>query len=310
LTEWQQLVDMIAFVANVPVGLIMGLRGDDLSVLVSSATQGNPYCPGDEHNLLGPGLYCEEVVTSRQMLLVPNALKSERWNSNSDMESGMLAYLGFPLRRADGGIFGTICLLDSRENTFSQEIITLLEKMPMLIEGNLKIHELLSQNARRAAEIDKKNNGLCELNVILAESEKKLRFITENTADAIWVCNVDKEVFVYANPGSCMHNINIDNGLQGLTLQDVVTPEFLGALSARIHNSAARLRQKPDMTIVAQHEVQFIDPDGRGFWGEYNAGTCSISKDMWRLWASAAILTSARAGHLLSQHARSPGAGF
>ena len=271
LTEWQQIVDLIAFVAKVPVGLIMELRGDDLSVLVSSATQGNPYCPGEEHNLLGSGLYCEEVITSQQMLLVPNALKSGRWNANPDLELGMLAYLGFPLRRADGGIFGTICLLDSRENTFSQEIITLVEKMRMLIEGNLKIHDLLSQNARRAAEIDKKNSELCALNAILAESEKKLRFITENTADTIWVYNVDKEVFVYVNPGSCLHNMNIDNGLPGLTLQDVVTPEFLDAMSARIRNSASRLRQNPDMTIVARHEAQFIDPDGRVIWVEYNA---------------------------------------
>ena len=34
LTDWQQIVDLIAFVAKVPVGLIMELRGEDLSVLV------------------------------------------------------------------------------------------------------------------------------------------------------------------------------------------------------------------------------------------------------------------------------------
>lgn len=278
LTDWQQIVDLIAFVADVPVGLIMELRGDDLSVLISSSTEGNPYSVGETHGMTGSGLYCEQVITSQQMLLVPNALKCPRWNNNPDLEYGLLAYLGFPLRRPDGTLFGTICLLDTRENNFSDKVIRLIEKMQMLIEGNLRIHDLLRINANRAAEIDKKNCELRELNGILAESEKKFRFITENTADTIWVYNVDQEKFVYANPGSQLLCTQSAKKLQSISLQDVVMPEFWEAVSQRVQAAVSQLRQNSCMTIVAQHELQCRCPGGRAIWIESNT-KCLLNAD-------------------------------
>lgn len=49
LPEWQRIVDLIAHIAKVPVGLIMGLRDNTLTVLVSSRTKGNPL-PGGRND--------------------------------------------------------------------------------------------------------------------------------------------------------------------------------------------------------------------------------------------------------------------
>ncbi len=73
LAEWQKIVDIIAGIAGVPVGLIMCLCGRDLEVLVSSKTATNPYHVGDKESLVGSGLYCEKVIESQNKLLVPNA---------------------------------------------------------------------------------------------------------------------------------------------------------------------------------------------------------------------------------------------
>lgn len=201
LSEWQRIVDLVARIAGVPVGLIMHLCGQELEVLVSSTTEGNPYHVGEKDTLFGSGLYCERVIESQEKLLVPNALQSVQWNNNPDLKHNLIAYLGFPIRLPDGKPFGTICLLDCKENDFSADIVALVEKMHALIEGQLKMNDLLKQNVRQVAEIREKNSQLEKLNYALKQSEGKYRFITDNTLDFIWVYNVDQEKFVYASPG-------------------------------------------------------------------------------------------------------------
>lgn len=270
LADWQQIVDLMANVAQVPAGLIMEVNGGDLSVLVSSDTSGNPYHAGEKCRWGGSGLYCEQVIKSQRMQMVPNALQSARWRHNPDLKLGMVAYLGFPIRLPDGTPFGTICLLDSRENHFSKDIIALMEKMRMLLEENLKIRVLLQQNARRAAEIDKKNTSLEELNRELAEREKKLRFITENTVDSIWIYNVDQDRFTHTS--TCEPPLRNGNPKhwQGLALQDVVAPEFLEATFRRIQENARLLRENPATSIVSRHELRRKCADGSTIWVEYN----------------------------------------
>ncbi|WP_302413594.1 GAF domain-containing protein [uncultured Desulfovibrio sp.] len=159
LPEWQRIVDLIAHIAKVPVGLIMGLRDNTLTVLVSSRTKGNPYRAGETTSLPDSGLYCEHVIRSQQALQVPDALQSPQWDHNPDLARHMVAYLGFPVRYPDGTPFGTICLLDSKEHHFSQEVTELIERMRALIEGNLKMQNLLNQNAKRVSEIHEGSSG-------------------------------------------------------------------------------------------------------------------------------------------------------
>lgn len=108
MQEWQAVVDLMAQVVGVPAGLIMRLRGAEIEVFLSSHTQGNPYHPGDKEQLWGSGLYCETVLKSKTMLLVPNALKDKNWDKNPDIKLNMISYLGFPIRLPDGTLFGTI----------------------------------------------------------------------------------------------------------------------------------------------------------------------------------------------------------
>ena len=64
LREWQGIVDLVVRLSGARVGLIMRVRDEDIEVLVSSNTPGNPYQVGDRERLLGSGLYCERVVTT------------------------------------------------------------------------------------------------------------------------------------------------------------------------------------------------------------------------------------------------------
>ena len=139
LGKWQNVADSVAELLTVPAGLIMRCQGDEIEVLVASASPGNPYHPGEKEALPGSGLYCETVIKTRQMLLVPNALKDDNWRINPDIKLGMISYLGFPILLPEGEIFGTLCVLDQKENTFSGNYRKLMLQFKDLIEAHLQL---------------------------------------------------------------------------------------------------------------------------------------------------------------------------
>ena len=76
---WQEIVNILAQLCEVPAALIMMLSDADIEVFISSQSKGNPYHPGDKEHFEGSGLYCETVIKSNNKLLVPDALVDEYW---------------------------------------------------------------------------------------------------------------------------------------------------------------------------------------------------------------------------------------
>lgn len=139
LDKWQKVADMVAELLAVPAGLIMRCQGNEIEVLVASASPGNPYHPGEKELLEGSGLYCETVIKTRRMLLVPNALEDEKWRNNPDIKLGMISYLGYPIFLPQGKVFGTICVLDIVGNSYSETHKKLLLQFKELIEAHLEL---------------------------------------------------------------------------------------------------------------------------------------------------------------------------
>lgn len=139
--QWQDIVDLVARLAEVPACLLMHLDNNDIEVFVTSRTADNPYIRGEKEHLYGSGLYCEHVISCNEQLQVANAHKSPDWCANPDLARDMICYLGLPIRLNNGKIFGTLCILDRHERYFTNDINELLEKMRSLIEANLQLHE-------------------------------------------------------------------------------------------------------------------------------------------------------------------------
>jgi hypothetical protein len=135
--KWQSVVDTMAKLMDVPAGLIMRISGSDIEVFVASETAENPYHPGDKECLINSGLYCETVVKTKNKLLVPNAPTDEKWKNNPDIKLGMISYLGYPIILPKGDVFGTICVLDNKENHYSGIYEQLLLQFKDLIESHL-----------------------------------------------------------------------------------------------------------------------------------------------------------------------------
>ncbi len=151
IDKWQNIVNILANLASVPVALIMHVDLPYIEVYRSSKTEGNPYEVGDKEHLIGSGLYCETVIKNNAKLLVPNALDDKDWDKNPDIKLNMISYLGFPLLWPNGEAFGTICILDSKENKYNIDIENLMLQFKEVIESHLELI-ILNKNCRRAFE--------------------------------------------------------------------------------------------------------------------------------------------------------------
>jgi PAS domain S-box-containing protein len=136
--QWQRIVDLMAGILGVPTGLIMRTDPPQIEVFRSSNTKGNPYRVGERANL-NTGLYCEEVMKEGAALLVRDATKDPKWAQNPDIELGMTYYFGFPIQWPDGEVFGTICVLDKKDNPQATACKELLSEFKAVIERDLLI---------------------------------------------------------------------------------------------------------------------------------------------------------------------------
>ena len=135
--KWQEIVDLLAEVLHVPSALIMKVEPPNIRVFVRSEAEGNPY-EKDELACLNTGLYCETVMKTRQLLLVPDALADQEWNANPDIKLGMISYMGVPVAWPNGEIFGTICVLDGVPNEYNELYRKLLFQCREVLQADLK----------------------------------------------------------------------------------------------------------------------------------------------------------------------------
>ena len=110
-----------------------------IEVLLASDSAGNPYEAGAAEHLWGSGLYCETVIKTNGKLRVPNALQDPQWTDNPDVKLGMIAYLGYPILYPDHRPFGTLCVLDTKTNAFSQTTEALMTRFKELLESHLAL---------------------------------------------------------------------------------------------------------------------------------------------------------------------------
>ncbi len=158
IEKWQEIIDLLAAVLHVPSALIMKVEPPNIRVLVRSESEGNPY-ERDERACLNTGLYCETVMKTRQLLLVPDALADQEWNANPDIKLGMISYMGVPVAWPNGDIFGTICVLDDRRNEYSELYRKFLFQCREMLQADLKSlqanTELELKVLERTAELHK-----------------------------------------------------------------------------------------------------------------------------------------------------------
>jgi PAS domain S-box-containing protein len=139
LRKWQRIADLLASIMGVPSAVVTRIEPpyEFYTTVVSSHSRGNPF-PVDEMFSMDIGTFCESVIKNREPLLVANALHDDRWKSAPEIQVGMVSYLGFPVVWPDGRMFGTICVLDSDTNRYSDVYQEFLLQCRDVLEGDLQ----------------------------------------------------------------------------------------------------------------------------------------------------------------------------
>src|ERR1044072_4220368 len=169
--KWQEIIDLVAELLHVPSALVMKVEPPNIKVFVSSESERNPY---ERHQVAGlnTGLYCETVMKSRQLLLVPDALVDEEWKANPDIKLGMILYMGFPVAWSNGDIFGTICVLDSKRNEYGELYRKLLIQCRDVLQADLTSLQARNELERKGLE---RTAGLRRSEVYLTEAQRLTR---------------------------------------------------------------------------------------------------------------------------------------
>ncbi len=187
LANWQQLVDLVAELADVPASLIMKTHAPDHAVLITSDHPENPYPVGLSFQL-NPKLYCQGVLQRDGELVVEDATCDPVWADNDDLEHGMTFYIGLPLKWPDGSVFGTICVLDRKQNRRALLFREGLAQFARMVESDLAL--LQEVYLRRALE-EKLNETLAQLETRVADRTRELQ--ETNTALRVLLSSLDDE---------------------------------------------------------------------------------------------------------------------
>ncbi|TXT53402.1 MAG: putative Signal transduction histidine kinase containing PAS domain [Promethearchaeota archaeon] len=138
LDKWQQLIDALARLMEVPAAFVMKIDYPFLKALIRSRTKDNPIPPNYEEKIFGT--YCETTINLKKIHIVPNAFKDPNYSNKPGLnENKLISYLGFPLEWPTGDVFGTICVVDQKEREFTQEQKDLMREMKVSVDAHLEL---------------------------------------------------------------------------------------------------------------------------------------------------------------------------
>ena len=161
IANWQEMADVIAAVCEIPCAVILKFEEPELEVLGSNTSKDNPFQAGQRVEIFDH--YCEATIKSKKQVLIPNALKDPKWAKGPETKIGLIAYLGQPLFWPDGEVFGTLCLLDRKENHFEKNSEALLLQFKKMVEGHIR--SLVQQKKMEQANMEKE---IAEARLILS----------------------------------------------------------------------------------------------------------------------------------------------
>ncbi|MDD4003726.1 MAG: PAS domain S-box protein [Elusimicrobiaceae bacterium] len=164
--QWTAMLGALAGALGVSAAVLMRVHGNRAEIFAEHAEFPGFFKKGDS-STLNSWNYCAEVLRRRRELFVPNALNTGEWKKHPAVKMGLVCYLGQPIFLPDGKAFGTICVLDKKENQFTARQKAVLSQFRAMVESNLALlhekHLLSLEIADRAALAGK-----------LRESEKLL----------------------------------------------------------------------------------------------------------------------------------------
>ncbi|QFI38112.1 EAL domain-containing protein [Moritella marina ATCC 15381] len=179
---WQQTVELIAGIMNLPAALIMRVHHNDVRIFSSN----------DAANAVSPLLseskqlscYCAQVIYNCTELVIEDAALDFSWALDENINADIMAYYGLPLTWPNDQAFGTLCVLDAQAREFTPQCKLLITRFQQSMIADLTIlyekAELLHANRKLQALLSKKSMALSLSNQALLH-EQDSRSALEST---------------------------------------------------------------------------------------------------------------------------------
>lgn len=244
IEKWQKMINLVAQIIGVPAGLIMKVTKEDMEVFLKSDDKDNPYEENEKAPLLS-GLYCETVIGSNDKLLVPDARLDEDWKNNPDVKLDMISYLGLPIKWPDSEVFGTICVLDSKTNSYSALYEDFLKQAKTMLEQDL---ELLTQKEIIENTLSKKELALREMSHRLKNNLNSLLIFLRLKSERL--NNSDTDELLHALSARIQVLVSIQETILGDgNEKEINLKEYLGDVAYKILELSSEMDIKLNLTI-------------------------------------------------------------
>jgi diguanylate cyclase (GGDEF)-like protein len=139
LDKWQQAVDITAQLFGSACGAIVQLRKNEFNVVVASQNEDNFLFRNDSWPW-DINSFCRKIAETKQELNVQQAKSDAYWKLSPPVVEGKIrSYFGLPIFWPCGELFGTICIVDTKETEHSSTLIKLLEQFCRLITADLQM---------------------------------------------------------------------------------------------------------------------------------------------------------------------------
>lgn len=217
--KWQSMLNMTVKILDVPSSLIMRLDDDCLHVFLVGNNEANIFNVGDQACLL-EGHYCETVISSKDALVVPNALESSVWRDTVEVNAGMVSYLGQPICWPNGDVFGTLCVVDYQAHHFSEELQAFYLHIKETIEEDLELLVVNDELRTKNLQLDQSNQTKTKLLSLISHDVRGNVF----TADEVLrMLDEDFEDYSRSDLKQMIASVSQSISSVCLTLEDLLT---------------------------------------------------------------------------------------
>jgi PAS domain S-box-containing protein len=151
LAKWQAIIDLVIEIIGVPAGLINRVSDRHIEVFIANAGPKNPFTRGQKFPRQDD-IYCLGAIARGDLLVIADARKEDSWKHSPDLDYGMVSYMGYPVFWPDGVPFGTLCVLDTKPNAYSDLFKKFLRQSCDLIEHDLRLLTETAENVRRESQ--------------------------------------------------------------------------------------------------------------------------------------------------------------
>lgn len=264
LNKWQKFLDLFSEMIDIPIVLIMRVNQADLEVFLRSGHEPDIY----REDIILPlkkSSYSNAVINTGSSLTIPNASLDKKWRDSHDLALGLVAYIGFPIFRSSGEIFGTICAFDLQEREFANWSGRLLGQYAEIIQEDLSKIDILDDLKKVMAEQVKSEK-------LLRESEERFKMAFQISPAGILLTSLADGIIIDAN--------ETYQRLFGYSLEELVGKTaseiniYLNAEDRKhvieklrkgesVHNYEMPLRTKTGEIRIVRGTVQRINIGGR-----------------------------------------------